>query len=1058
MIKLNKKGFTLVELLAVIAVTSLVLGLSTYGIINAYKKSKDKTIVLNEKGILEAARISSAEEGDTKPDGTPIWKVRNESEYYCTTIQRLKNRGLLKKNASSEKEAFVIVVERNITTKNVIDARFDNSLKDLCGIDFYKIHYEANTTNVTNMPSDHFGETCPDNTETCSVLETYISNITPKKRGYTFVNWNTNADGTGTSYSKGQQIINKPQANSTLTLYAQWRQNNDVIFNLKACEGEACDGVKITPSTTLNGNVNNWSIDNSTKNIKKNNQVNFFKIAYETSDNLPNYNNESYINLYYDNSNSSKSYSVPSKNEWRCISDNCKDTTFDQSIAYSSSNFCDASNDDCIVTLVVNWQDSTLLSPNVEANDHIPSDNWHNTKELYLIVSSDSNADYYEYKVCNGSVNKDECNTNYTRIDQDSNGKYIIPVPDEGTYTYFVRTSFNGSSSSDTKYILKYDKTAPNIDFHMFNDHTNLEYTTNSDDISDINWFSLVPTLKYDVTDSGSGVSNTATIKWNNSDNYNQLKTDIDGDGETCDSSASNCRLSIDSNNDIYSFTRNINSGGYRYIIFRVKDKAGNESTKEIYFKFDNSKPKIQFSMQNGTTSISYSLNPSVAPSWFNLVPTLTYKVTDLGSGISNNATFSWNAEENYNNLETSISGSSTITSSDTINNGYIFTRVITSGGYRYIKFTISDKAGNITEQNVYFKYDDKAPTINSIVNPTGGNWTKNNFALTIHASDSGSGIKYYQYHYNNRDWVTYSNSNKNDFTTTKFTDERNEPVYIRACDYAGNCSQAKSTNIKIDKTAPNVTVELLNKNNSLTPVSSDFYRSSYDSSLNWFTRNNLVPVIRWTASDNGSGVNPSAKYYSNNDGGQTLDANHTEYINEYSLNGTLNSNKYTFTVGNTDNIPGGYRKYKLYVCDKADNCKNNPIYFKYNAHSVETRCVKVKSTSYLNCRKSPKSFASSVTTFNCPKQLYVYKTYVDNWYYYQGNNCYLDAQYLAKCTPTCSSGGTGNNTGNDNSNCTYCVRLNDCPALDTGDGFVTCDNNVCMIKNEDTGRYIGCV
>lgn len=930
MIKLNKKGFTLVELLAVIAVTSLVLGLSTYGIINAYKKSKDKTIVLNEKGILEAARISSAEEGDTKPDGTPIWKVRNESEYYCTTIQRLKNRGLLKKNASSEKEAFVIVVERNITTKNVIDARFDNSLKDLCGIDFYKIHYEANTTDVTNMPSDHFGETCPNpnNTETCSVLETKISNIIPKKRGYTFVNWNTNADGTGTSYSKGQQIINKPQANSTLTLYAQWRQN----------------------------------------------------------------------------------------------------------------------------------QDSTLLSPNVEANDHIPSDNWHNIEELYLIVSSDSNADYYEYKVCNGSVNKDECNTNYTRIDQDSNGKYIIPVPDEGTYTYFVRTSFNGSSSSDTKYILKYDKTAPNIDFHMFNDHTNLEYTTNSDDISDINWFSLVPTLKYDVTDSGSGVSNTATIKWNNSDNYNQLKKDIDGDGETCDSSASNCRLSIDSNNDIYSFTRNINSGGYRYIIFRVKDKAGNKSTKEIYFKFDNSKPKIQFSMQNGTTNLSYSLNPSVAPSWFKLVPTLTYKVTDLGSGISNNATFSWNTEENYNNLETSISDSSTITSSDTINNGYIFTRVINSGGYRYIKFTISDNAGNITEQNVYFKYDDKAPTINSIVNPTGGNWTKNDFALTIHASDRGSGIKYYQYHYNNRDWVTYSNSNKNDFTTTKFTDERNEPVYIRACDYAGNCSEAKSTNIKIDKTAPDVTVELLNKNNSLTPVSSDFYRSSYDSSLNWFTRNNLVPVIRWTASDNGSGVNPSAKYYSNNDGGQTLDANHTEYINEYSLNGTLNSNKYTFTVGNTDNIPGGYRKYKLYVCDKADNCKNNPIYFKYNAHSVETRCVKVKSTSYLNCRKSPKSFASSVTTFNCPKQLYVYKTYVDNWYYYQGNNCYLDAQYLANCTPTCSTGGTGNNTGNDNSNCTYCVRLNDCPALDTGDGFVTCDNNVCMIKNEDTGRYIGCV
>ena len=62
--KLNKKGFTLVELLAVIVVIALVLALSTYGIINAYKKSKENALALNKESIVEASRIYSGEVED----------------------------------------------------------------------------------------------------------------------------------------------------------------------------------------------------------------------------------------------------------------------------------------------------------------------------------------------------------------------------------------------------------------------------------------------------------------------------------------------------------------------------------------------------------------------------------------------------------------------------------------------------------------------------------------------------------------------------------------------------------------------------------------------------------------------------------------------------------------------------------------------------------------------------------------------------------------------------------------------------------------------------------
>ena len=43
--------------------------------------------------------------------------------------------------------------------------------------------------------------------------------------GYTFINWSTNADGTGTAYTDGEEVINLA-LNGTVDLYANWTQNN----------------------------------------------------------------------------------------------------------------------------------------------------------------------------------------------------------------------------------------------------------------------------------------------------------------------------------------------------------------------------------------------------------------------------------------------------------------------------------------------------------------------------------------------------------------------------------------------------------------------------------------------------------------------------------------------------------------------------------------------------------------------------------------------------------------------------------------------------------------
>ena len=46
-----------------------------------------------------------------------------------------------------------------------------------------------------------------------------LSSVKPTRSGYTFVNWNTKSDGSGTSYVSGATY----STNANLTLYAQWK-------------------------------------------------------------------------------------------------------------------------------------------------------------------------------------------------------------------------------------------------------------------------------------------------------------------------------------------------------------------------------------------------------------------------------------------------------------------------------------------------------------------------------------------------------------------------------------------------------------------------------------------------------------------------------------------------------------------------------------------------------------------------------------------------------------------------------------------------------------------
>ena len=217
--EINRKGFTLVELLAVIVVISLVLGLSTYGIISSSKKSKDMAMEINDKSIFEAARIRSSEEN--------TWQAfdNDEFQYYCTSIQQLKNAGLLKKNiVASDGKGPIIIVKRNASTYNISETRFldldnenDKNLnKQLCKIEYFTIHYDYNVDGENGLvPDDQIEEVC--NTSDCKIS---LSLMKPKRNGYNFVGWSL--PDRSVVYKAGDRFYSG-NAGETITLYAKWK-------------------------------------------------------------------------------------------------------------------------------------------------------------------------------------------------------------------------------------------------------------------------------------------------------------------------------------------------------------------------------------------------------------------------------------------------------------------------------------------------------------------------------------------------------------------------------------------------------------------------------------------------------------------------------------------------------------------------------------------------------------------------------------------------------------------------------------------------------------------
>ena len=81
------------------------------------------------------------------------------------------------------------------------------------------------------------------------------------KTGYTFIGWNSQADGKGTSYIDGQNVINLTATEGeTVILYAQWRANNYTIkFDGNSADGGSTSDQSMTYDTAVDLRLNGYT-------------------------------------------------------------------------------------------------------------------------------------------------------------------------------------------------------------------------------------------------------------------------------------------------------------------------------------------------------------------------------------------------------------------------------------------------------------------------------------------------------------------------------------------------------------------------------------------------------------------------------------------------------------------------------------------------------------------------------------------------------------------------------------------------------------------------------
>ena len=242
------------------------------------------------------------------------------------------------------------------------------------------------------------------------------------------------------------------------------------------------------------------------------------------------------------------------------------------------------------------------------------------------------------------------------------------------------------------------------------------------------------------------------------------------------------------------------------YISSSNKLRAQEGQIKRVQQQYNNIEPSTLYTDITGNMvapTITATLNNASGPiytpgTWTNQYVYIILSSTDHGSGIKeyqwNNGT--WTTDEfTFNSADSTSSG------------------IFTNDMNQDVSFRTVYKAGNVSKtSSILLKIDRTPPTtpiITAKINDvngatyTSGTWTNKPVYITLASTDSGSGIKEYQWYDNSWKTSEFTLNSTDKTSSAIFEKDINQTVKFKSVDNAMNESSESSIVLKIDQTAP---------------------------------------------------------------------------------------------------------------------------------------------------------------------------------------------------------------------------------------------------------------
>ena len=308
---MNRKGFTLVELLGTIVIIGLVIAGSAFGIIKLIDESKSEGKNISIASIEKDAGVYAEEKNDDENYWQTMTRDDIKGEYFCVTIGELQNKGFIKNdldfdsissdNKKINKSTYVGIKKDAVLFTKSNPTLLDNTtpcvLSEGNTCTEKDVLYGVCTGNILNEELNAFGDVKAKGTYTDEIYEIEFNDVEAKNDVEIKINKRWCEYDQSSGFSNKNQIVEATRSGNVNTCNISGLDDKTTYY-VRACEtteggSQSCSKV-IEPKTqkvqeptfTLSDKVN---IIYNDEGIKPGNASYYFKSNIDATSSVPSY-------------------------------------------------------------------------------------------------------------------------------------------------------------------------------------------------------------------------------------------------------------------------------------------------------------------------------------------------------------------------------------------------------------------------------------------------------------------------------------------------------------------------------------------------------------------------------------------------------------------------------------------------------------------------------------------------------------------------------------------------------------------------------------------------